>query len=256
MSSRNRAHGKMVKWRFKGYAEDHFWRWVCSWARAIRKPSDLGFQDGKFDLPGKIENEHIVNASRPLNGKLFIMPAVGLREEREERKSTIQQRCEKVAELVDHNKPALVWCQLNDEGDLLEKLIPDGVQVAGKHSDQVKEERLLGFGDKKIRVLITKPKIGAWGLNYQHCDHVTFFPSHSFEQYYQSVRRCWRFGQKNTVTVDIVSTEGELDVMKNLQRKADQAEKMFSRLVAFMNEHMDINNLTTFDHTEQIPTWL
>jgi hypothetical protein len=139
---------------------------------------------------------------------------------------------------------------------LLEKLIPDGLQVAGRHSDKLKEERLIGFASGDFRILITKPKIGAWGLNYQHCSHITFFPSHSFEQYYQGVRRCWRFGQKNKVKIDIVSTEGELSVLKNLQRKAKAADKMFEKIVHFMNDHLNINNIKNYDKKERIPEWL
>lgn len=244
------------KWRFKGHAEDRFWQWVSSWARSLRMPSDLGFDDGDFVLPKLIEEQHIVEAHRPLNGYLFPMPAKGLKEEREERKSTIKERCEKVAELVDTKKPALVWCEYNEEGDILEKLIPDALQVAGKHSDKIKEERLVGFAKGDFRVLITKPKIGAWGLNYQHCSHITFFPSHSYEQYYQGIRRCWRFGQKNDVKVEIVSTKGELDVIRNLQRKSKAADRMFEKLVHFMNSGLDISGIKNFKEKEIMPSWL
>lgn len=245
-----------AKWRFKGHAEDPFWKWVSSWARAARMPQDLGFDNDGFLLPTKHEREHIINASRPLNGYLFAMPAVGLSEQREERKSTLKERCEKVAELVQHDRPALVWCHYNEEGDLLEQLIPDALQVAGKHSDSIKEERLIGFAKGDFRVLVTKPKIGAWGLNYQHCADITFFPSHSFEQYYQGVRRCWRFGQKNEVNIDIVSTPGEIDVLKNLQRKATAAEVMFENLIKFMHEHLNLNNIKEYKQKEKLPTWL
>jgi len=246
---------RKAKWRFKGHAEDVFWQWVCSWARACRMPSDLGFDNDGFILPGKTEQSHIVKASRPFNGKLFAMPAIGLREEREERKITLKERCEKIAELVDHNKPALVWCHYNEEGDLLEQLIKDGQQVAGRHSDKIKEERLIGFANGDFRVLITKPKIGAWGLNYQHCSHITFFPSHSYEQYYQGIRRCWRYGQENPVKIDLVTTEGELDVMKNLQLKSKAADKMFERLVHFMNNHLEIKPIEQFTNKVTLPTW-
>jgi len=248
---------RQAKWRFKGHAEDPFWRWVCSWARACRMPSDLGYNNDGFVLPPLIENDYIVKASRPLNGMLFAMPAVGLKEEREERRMTINERCEKVATIANSTSdPVLIWCHLNDEGDLLEKLIPDALQVAGKHRDEIKEERLIGFKKSQPRVLITKPKIGAWGLNYQHCSHITFFPSHSYEQYYQGVRRCLRFGQKNSVKVDIISTEGEIDVLRNLQRKAKAADKMFERLVYFMNDHLDIDDIKQFNQKETIPQWL
>jgi len=245
-----------AKWRFKGHAEDPFWRWVCSWAKSCRMPSDMGFNNDGFILPPLIENQTIVKTSRPLNGKLFAMPAIGLREEREERKITLRERCEKVAELTQHNNPVLVWCHYNEEGDLLEKIIKDALQVKGSQSDKLKEERLIGFANGDFRILITKPKIGAWGLNYQHCSNITFFPSHSFEQYYQGIRRCWRFGQKNPVYVDIISTEGELDIMKNLQRKANASDKMFRKIVQFMNDHMEIKNIENYNEPEIIPSWL
>lgn len=256
-SATGRMRGEVIKWRFKGHAETPFWRWVCSWARAIRRPSDLGFDDSKFILPPLDESEHLIDTNKTLEGMLFALPAVGLKEQREERRNTITERCEKAAALVsDTGQPALVWCHMNDEGDLLEKLIPDAVQVSGSDSDSAKEERMLGFSDGKVRVLITKPKIGAWGLNFQHCNHVTFFPSHSFEQYYQGVRRCWRFGQKRPVHVDIVTTEGERGVLKNLQRKAAQADKMFNSLVDEMNNAIGIERGLQFTKQQEIPKWL
>lgn len=249
-------YGQRVQWRFKGHAELPFWRWVCSWARAARKPSDLGFSDDRFILPELIERQHIIESSTLRDGMLFALPAMGLKEQREERRITIQERCEKVAELVNHDQPTLIWCHLNPEGDLLEKLIPDAIQVAGKHKDEVKEERLLAFANGEARVLITKPKIGAWGLNFQHCSHVVTFPSHSFEQYYQSIRRCWRFGQKRSVLVDVVSTEGEARVLQNMQRKARQAEKMFTALVDEMNNAISLQSIRTFTNTQELPQWL
>jgi hypothetical protein len=255
-SATGRMRGEVVKWRFKGHAEDPFWRWVCSWARAIRKPSDLGFEDAAFILPPITEREHVVERKSPLNGMLFVMPAIGMKEQREERRETIKERCEKIAELVDHKKPALVWCHLNPEGDRLAAEIPGAVQVSGQDSDDAKEEKFLGFVKGQIRVLVTKPKIGAWGLNFQHCSHVTFFPSHSFEQYYQGVRRCWRFGQKKPVRVDIVTTEGERGVLENLKAKAQAADKMFEHLVARMNEQLHIERSSNFTEKEEIPSWL
>jgi hypothetical protein len=256
-SAQGRMRGEVIKWRLKGHAEEPFWRWVCSWARAIRRPSDLGFDDSRFILPPLKEVEHLVEAETLAPGMLFALPAVGLKEQREERRRTIQERCEQTAALVNETgQPALVWCHLNDEGDLLEQLIPDAVQVSGNVSDDRKEERLTAFADGKARVLVTKPKIGAWGLNFQHCNHVTFFPSHSFEQYYQAVRRCWRFGQKRAVRVDIITTEGERGVMRNLQRKAEQADEMFSHLVAEMNHSLSIERTSKTTKPMEVPTWL
>ena len=256
-SAHGRMRGEVIKWRLKGHAEGPFWRWVCSWARAIRRPSDLGFDDAWFQLPQLNEVEHLVEANTLADGMLFALPAQGLQEQREERRRTVNERCERVADLVNKTgQPALVWCHLNEEGDTLAKLIPDAVQVAGSDSDDRKEERLEAFAEGRARVLITKPKIGAWGLNFQHCNHVTFFPSHSFEQYYQAVRRCWRFGQKRAVKVDIVTTEGEKGVMRNLQRKADQADAMFSRLVSEMNNALAIERANLMTKPIKVPAWL
>ena len=256
---RNRDFRKLddaAKWRFKGHAELPFWRWVCSWARAVRRPSDLGFDDSAFQLPPLVERDYLVESKQIAPGMLFSLPAVGLSEQREERRRTITERCERAAELVSHKEPALVWCHMNDEGDLLESLIPDCVQVSGSDSDEKKEEAFIGFARGDIRALVTKPKIGAWGLNFQHCAHVTFFPSHSFEQYYQGVRRCWRFGQTRSVRVDVITTEGEKSVLQNLQRKAVAADKMFSQLVEQMNESQRVERGVKFTQQERMPAWL
>lgn len=244
-------------WRFKGHAEIAFWRWVASWARALRRPSDLGFSDTGFALPSLTIREHLVKATTPPAGMLFDVPAIGFHEEREERRRTIAERSEKVAGLVaDTRQPAVVWCDLNDEGDLLERIVPDAVQVSGRDSDDAKEEKFAAFASGDVRVLITKPKIGAWGLNWQHCNHLTYFPSHSYEQYYQAVRRCWRFGQRRPVTVDIVGTTGSSKIRENLQRKSEQADLMFSELVSYMRDAMSVDRLDSYTREVELPTWL
>ena len=245
------------RWRFKGHAERPFWRWVCSWARALRRPSDMGFEDARFLLPPLVEQEHRVETRTMPDGMLFALPAVGFWEQRQERRRTITERCETIAGLVSGTRqPALVWCHLNAEGDLLAEMMPDAKQVAGGDSDEAKVEAFLAFTTGGLRVLITKPKIGAWGLNFQHCAHVLMFPSHSFESYYQAIRRCWRFGQTRPVVVDLVATEGDQEVMKSLQRKAVAADRMFSRLVAEMNGAMRLDRDTTFHDQEVMPAWL
>lgn len=438
-----------AKWRLKGHAEIPFWRWVCSWARAIRKPSDLGFDDARFILPPLIEKEYLVTAQTLAPGMLFPLPAVGLKEQREERRRTVTERCEKVASLVAEkiNEPSLVWCHLNAEGDLLESMIPRSIQVKGSDSDEWKEGALMWFAGTKCichdklfraklstwqkdltatgkniiasiasnclseqsntrkktetknahtygntmqttngcgneqkdskqklwptenadttqmqlseknklphpriietgiqragssevlpgtgsqlsntgnsltpgalfaeakptgikgdtdfisttttqpesledcsaqiaimdsassrmiqnvlneqqcicghrsgkRVLISKSVMFGFGLNFQACAHVTFFPSHSYEQYYQGVRRCYRFGQTRTVQVDVITTEGEQQVLKNLQRKSAQADKMFSELVKHMNDSERIARSVPFTKKEGMPAWL
>lgn len=255
-SASGRFRGEVIKWRLKGHAEVPFWRWVTSWARALRKPSDLGFSDDRFVLPPLVEEEHLVACNQLREGMLFSIPAVGLKEQREERRLTIQARCEQVAKLVDTGEQAVAWCHLNDEGDLLENMIPDAIQVSGKDSDQAKEEKLSAFTSGQARVLVTKQKIAGWGLNWQQCHHMTEFPSHSFEAHYQCIRRFWRFGQTQPVKVDIVTTEGELNVLKNMQRKADQADTMFNALVREMNSAMAIERATKFTNQQVIPSWL
>lgn len=247
---------KMPLWRFKKHAEIPFWKWVCSWARAIRRPSDMGFDDGKFILPELIERQHLIDDTPLLPGELFARPANGLKEQREELRLTLEQRCEKAADLVKNNGAAVMWCHLNNEGDYLEKIIPDSVQVSGSDSDDKKEEILRNFSDGKIRILITKPKIAGFGLNWQHCAHMTFFPSHSFEQYYQSVRRCWRFGQTKPVTVDIITTHGGESVLKNMQKKSNAADKMFSELVKYMNDSEKISTERKYNNKVEVPAWM
>jgi len=255
-TSNGRFYGKKTEWRLKGHAEVPFWQWVCYWARALRKPSDLGFSDEGFRLKAKTEEVHEVETNTLPEGRLCIVPATNLQEQREERRRTIPERCEKVAELVNHDKPALVWCHLNDEGRLLKSLIPDAVEVSGSDSDDRKEEKLMSFANQESRVLITKPKIGGWGLNLQHCSHVVMFPSHSFEQYYQAIRRCWRFGQENEVKVDIITTEGEQRVIESLKSKSKSADEMFDRLVELMKDGQDIVRKDNFKKKEEVPSWL
>ena len=256
-SGLRRLFGEAPKWRFKGHAEIPFWRWVTSWARACRKPSDIGFNDSSFILHPLYENESLVEAETLPDGYFLPIHAARLPEQREEKKRTIKERCERVLEIVSAKREqSIIWCQLNDEGDFLEEIIPDSIQISGKDSDDKKEKVFLDFADGNIRRLITKPKIGAWGMNWQNCSHLTYFPSHSYEQYYQLVRRCWRFGQKNNVTVDIILTEGERKIMRNLQRKNEAASKMFSNLVAEMNNAISMQKINEYTNKEVIPSWL
>lgn len=250
-----RTAQQMRQWKMKPHAEKAFWKWVCSWARSCRLPSDLGFSDSKFILPELHKNDHIVMPKEPPPGYLFTPELFGLNQEREERKRTMDERINLVVDLANTNDFVFIACHLNIEGDLIEKSIPGSVQVAGKDSDDKKEERLLGFAKGKFKVLITKPKIGAWGLNYQHCNHIITFATHSFEQYYQFVRRCWRFGQKRPVIVDLISTEGETAVRNNMERKAKASREMFDKIVKYMDQSTWIEK-TKYEMKVEIPSWL
>lgn len=244
-------------YRLRNHAKRDFWRWVCSWARAIRKPSDLGFEDHGFRLPELITNQHTVRARSRNPDLLFDLPAFGLQEQRAERSRTLVERCEMASILIQSKRgPSIAWCHLNSEGDMLERMNKGAVQVSGADSDEAKEEAFRAFETGQVDTLITKPTIAGFGLNWQHCCHQTFFPSHSFEQWYQAIRRCWRFGQKNPVTVDVITSEGELDVLRNLQRKAIAAEQMFSNLVNLMRDELHIEQTNTHTAQELIPQWL
>lgn len=244
-------------YKFRGHAEQPFWRWVCSWARSCRKPSDIGFSNVGFELPPLVEKEHLVENSTARPGMLFSTPARNLHEQREERRITIKERCEAAAQYAEaHNGASVLWCHLNAEGDLLAECVKDCEQVSGTMSDESKEEKLVAFQNGQIKRLVIKPKIGCFGLNWQHCHNVITFPSHSFEQYYQAVRRCWRFGQKHSVNVTIVTTEGEQGVLNNLQRKAAQSEAMFKQLSQNMLGAIAIDDGWKFVLRERKPKWL
>ena len=243
------------QWRLKNHAVTHFWRWVASWAMACRMPSDLGFDDDGFVLPPLNEQDHIITPNSPPPGQLFMTTAIGMGAERAERRRTLTERCEYVAELVKHDRPAVVWCHLNPEADAVEEMIPDACQIAGRTSDDRKIELYNEFSSGNLRVLVIKPKIGAWGLNWQHCNHVVTFPTHSYEQYYQSVRRCWRFGQTRPVQLDVVATEGEVRVLGNMRRKAVQADSMFSVLVKEMSNATRVEAVNNYTNKVELPSW-
>ncbi len=245
-------------WRFKGHAEIPFFRWCCGWMRAGRKPSDLGdFSDDRFNLPPLIEREHVIETRTLAPGYLLPLPATNMQEEREEQQRTIPERCEMAAQLVaSTGKPFVIWCHRNAESDLLHRLIPDAVEVSGSDEDESKEEKYEAFASGQSRGIITKQKIGGWGLNWQHCAHVVEFVSHSYEAHYQGVRRCWRFGQKNTVINDLISTEGQRGAKENMRRKSDAADRMFSMLVKHMHEAITIEGGYKFERTSEAPNWL
>jgi hypothetical protein len=250
--------GDTSSWVLKGHARTHlFWRWVASWARAVRSPADMGFKDGRFNLPPLNIRQHVVSCNKTRDGYLFDIPAVGLAEQRDDLRKTIGERCEMASQLVNAtDRPAVAWCNLNEEGNRLARLINGAEEVSGSDTEERKESVFTDFIKGNIRVLVTKPVIGGFGLNLQHCAHQTYFPSHSYEQYYQCVRRCWRFGQKHPVTVDMITTDGQNNVVNNLQRKAEQASSMFDWLVRMMWSEITIDKHEKHTIKEEVPSWL
>ena len=246
-----------TKYKLREYAKTNFWRWICSWSRSCRKPSDLGFDDVRFILPELVTEEHHVKPNEVSPGWLFDVPAETLHEQRQEARRTLNERCEMAAELANATDgPSICWAHLNDEGDLMEKLVKDCVQVSGSDSDDAKEEKLLAFANGSIKNLVTKLEIAGYGLNFQHCAHQTYFPAHSFERWYQGVRRSWRFGQTKPVKIDVVTTEGGAGVLANLQRKAAQCEWMFTELVRLMNDSLKVDRIRYGTEKENTPSWL
>jgi DNA modification methylase len=258
--------GDTAKWRLKGHAENKFWEWMSSWAAVVSKPSDLGYEDGDFELPELRIHEHIIKNNKPSKGRLLTLEARTLEEQRIAKKETVNERVDKCAELVNSTKDAfLVWCSLNIESELLSKAIPNSVEVKGSDSSEYKEKAMLDFANGKIRVLISKPSICGFGMNFQICSNMAFVGiSHSFEQYYQAVRRCWRFGQFHPVDVHLIISELEGAVKTNLERKEKEAEKMTQEMINHTKEIIRQNIKATERQTDIyqadkkmiIPEWL
>lgn len=229
----------MAKYRLKGHAEADFWRWVGSWARGASRPSDLGGDDAAYDLPPLLHDVHVVEGEPmpPAEGELFAVTdqsATGLHDEK---RRTLTARCEKAAELAAGSPDTVViWCERNDESALIASLIDGAVELRGDMPSDAKEDVLESFSEGQIRVLVTKPKLAGFGLNWQHCSRMIFASiSYSYEQYYQAVRRCWRFGQTRPVTAHVVIAGGERPVWSAVQRKALDHTRMKERMAAAMN---------------------
>lgn len=223
-------------WRLKGHAGGAFWKWVASWSRALRSPADLGYPDDGFALPPLNVETISVDADAVSDDRLFAVPVATMMERRQARRESITQRSAIVADIVNGSSEAwVVWCDLNAESDALARAIPDAVEVRGSDHPDDKEAALLAFTRGDARVIVTKPSIAGWGLNWQHCANVAFAGlSDSYEQYYQAVRRCWRFGQTRPVRVVIVASNREQAVLENVRRKERQASEMFTEIVEAM----------------------
>uniref|UniRef100_UPI0035630B9F helicase-related protein n=1 Tax=Gemmatimonas sp. TaxID=1962908 RepID=UPI0035630B9F len=234
--------GATQDWRLKGHARTDFWKWLASWAVMLRHPADLGFNGSGYDLPPLVTAQHTVETTAT-DGALFAMDAHTLQERIAARRESVTERAEMCAALVNANRdPWVVWCHLNSEADALLARIPDAVEVRGADDHDTKRETLLAFAEGRVRVLVTKPSIAGFGMNWQHCAHMAFVGvSDSWEQYYQAVRRCWRFGQTRAVSVHVISADTEGAVVANLNRKDAQADELARELVAHM---ADLNKIT------------
>ena len=226
-----------AKWRLKGHAANDFWEWVATWAVCIRKPSDLGYNDDGYELP-ELNIKSMVLESETHEFELVPMAAETLSERREARKEGLNDRISKVAEMVNNSSEQwLVWCDYNDESEHLRKAIPEGVEVKGSDTPEFKEKSAIDFTKKNIRVLISKPSIFGFGSNWQNCHNVIFCGlSDSYEKFYQALRRCWRYGQKNQVNAYIIITQRETNVLDNIKRKQSQMDEMISGMIGKMRD--------------------
>lgn len=248
-----------VEWYLKPHAEKDYWRWVSSWSLSMRKPSDLGFDDSNHILPKLIERQTVVNNKNPLsiNGQtqIFNFPAQNFAEIKAEVRSTIHERCEMAVSKANDHEISVYWVNLNDEADLISQIDKSTVEVKGKMDIDEKEEILLSFSKGEIKKLITKTSITAFGLNWQHCNHTTYFPTYSYEQYYQAIRRFWRFGQNREVIVDLILSDGQTKIMDSLMVKKDKAIQMFENLNAQTNSDFKITK-KEFDKNIKLPTFI
>lgn len=258
--------GDTQAWRLKGHAQDIFWRWLASWAVMIKTPADIGFDGSAFVLPKLNTHKHVLRATSEQTGTLFPTQAKTLIEQRRLKKATILQRCEAAAEVVNKTDcPFIIWGELNAETALLEKLIHEAVQVSGSDDFDVKVERLNGFQTRKFDRLVSKCSIAGYGSNWQHCSNMAFVNlTHSWEDQYQAIRRCYRFGQKNDVNVHIFMMDAETAILDNIQRKNHEAEEMSARMREHMADMMKAelgmtrrNNIPyVAENKMEVPSWL
>lgn len=237
VDSNNRNIGE--KFYLKPHAEESFFQWVNTWSIMIKKPSDIGFSDERYILPELIINRHKVENNNEISVgnqiSLFRKEARTMSEIRQVQKETEQVRCEK-AVMLAQDKCSVYWCNTNNESAILKSLDKEAVEIIGSQSIEKKEEILKAFADGEIKRIITKAKMTGMGLNWQHCNHSVFFPTFSYEQYYQSIRRFWRFGQKSKVTIDLVLSEGQERVVQALQEKTKKSEQLYQSLINNVNK--------------------
>lgn len=233
--------GDTGTWRLKGWGASKFWEWMGTWAVVLRNPSDIGFDGSRYILPEPQYIEHVIE-SESLGNDLFSRPAQTMTERRQAQRASIEARCNALAEVVntESSEPWLIWCHLNDEAELLQSLIPGSVNVQGSDSAEYKAEQMMAFSRGDLRVLISKPKICGFGMNWQHCARMAFVGlDDSFEKFYQAVRRCHRFGQKRSVQVHIFTAENEGQILLNLKRKESQHQEMSANMIDHMKDIMN-----------------
>lgn len=257
-STDSRSTNVGMKFYLKPHAENDFFSWVNQWSIMIKKPSDLGFSDERYNLPELIINSHEVKNKSLLNHNgqvlLFTPIAKTMQEVRHEQNQTINERCERAIELAK-GKTSVYWCNTNSESNLLNTLDSESVEILGSMSIEKKEDILFNFSKGNIKRIITKAKMTGMGLNWQHCNHSVFFPTWSYEQYYQAIRRFWRFGQKKDVTIDLVISDGQKRVIDTLNQKTKKAVELYEKLTSSVNGTF-VNEVRNFNQKIQKPKFI
>jgi len=252
-------------WRLKGHARSDFWAWVATWAVVVRKPSDLGFSDEGYNLPPlRIHQVQVGDEPEPESGALFSAPAMGLNDQRRTRRETMPERIDTARSIASKDGPCIVWCELNDESTAASGSIDGSVEVRGSDDPEDKAERLDRFSTGDARVIVTKPSIAGFGMNWQHCRRMVFIgATHSYESFYQAVRRCWRFGQTDPVDVYVLQTPADGAIVASLARKAEAADEMAAQMVALMKDEQmaavvgrRAGTPKNADRAVTIPDWL
>ena len=246
-----------IGWRLKNHAVEEFFKWIAEWAIMIKKPSDLGFDDSKYNL-NKLNIMNIVVPSEAQEGQLFSMPAQTLAERRQARKDSLEDRVNATKELIKEHPDDqfLVWCNYNDESELLHKTIEDSYEVKGSDDDEHKENGMIGFANGNVKILVSKPSICGFGMNWQRCHRMIFCGlSDSYEQFYQAVRRCYRFGQQNEVDVYVITSEAESSVLENIQKKQANHDLMSREMLKVINTVTNEKLYQmSFEHSSYKPT--
>lgn len=258
--------GETSKWRLKGHGALRFWEWMSTWAVCIKRPSDLGFDDTGYDLPPLQVQEHLIETCKRLDDRLLFEPAKTLSERISARRLTIDERVEACARIANQARgPFLVWCNMNEESEKLAEAINGAVEVKGSDKLEIKEKRILGFTSGEHRVMVTKPSIAGFGMNWQHCSQMAFVGlNDSFEQLYQAVRRCYRFGQTKPVNVHLISADLEGETLKNIKAKEQKNEEMSRAMIEQMRDfstkeiHKTRNEKAVYSAKSALiyPTWL
>lgn len=261
--------GDTSKWRLKGHAEEHFWDWIASWACVVPNPSILGFNDDRFNLPElNVKQITVKSEMQDDTGQMLLFPSATqtLQERAKARRDSLDDRVKKACEIANSDdRQYLVWCDFNAESTMLAKNINGAVEVTGSDSDEKKINAMLGFANGDVRVLVSKPSICGYGMNWQNCNNEIFVGlSDSFEKYYQAIRRCWRFGQEKPVNAYIVVSEAEGAVKDNIERKQKQAETFMNKLAERTKNTLlaDINKTTRTttaylpNERMELPQWI